>query len=106
MWTKRQRKALEGSIKKWVGIKNGSEIDHGVDNCSCCDLYHNKNCNHCPVAMYTESTMCTLTPYMKWSDYWWDHYNISPLGHTAISPEEKQLAQDEIDYLNKVLEAG
>lgn len=59
--TKADRKALEGSIKKWEGIVAGTMIDEGVANCPLCQIYC--CCEGCPVQEWTGAAECMCTPY-------------------------------------------
>lgn len=59
--------ALEGSIKKWEAIVDGTGYDDGVDNCPLCKLFYRlgrlNQCAGCPVSRRTGASLCKNTPY-------------------------------------------
>jgi hypothetical protein len=64
------RKALEGSIKKWEKIIDGTASDKGTDNCSLCQRFmldcQTINEEKCPVYEVTGKKYCKNTPYSDW----------------------------------------
>jgi len=68
--SKRQSKALEGSIKKWEGIAEGEGEDSGVFGCPLCKLYCDTakdTCSKsCPVVIETNEMICRNTPHKEW----------------------------------------
>lgn len=109
-WHGRQVTALKGSIGKWKGIVTGTTRDYVSVNCKCCNFYIEDGCKSCPVAIFTGITYCGDTPWKDWCAYWSDRKDGDILmpteGKTATTPEEKELAQAEVDFLKKVLAAG
>lgn len=57
------REALEGSIKKWEAIVDGSGIDAGPQNCPLCQMFWAGGCRGCPVFDVTDEKDCYGTPY-------------------------------------------
>lgn len=88
--SKRQIKALDGSIKKWRDIVDRAGIDNGGNNCPCCKLYHNNHCVLCPIKIYTGYKYCLGTPYYDFA------YN------SVVNEKSKKLAQAELDFLIEV----
>jgi hypothetical protein len=73
--TKKVKKALIGSIEKWIGIVKGTEVDRGSDNCPLCALYTVNDggaewldCPSCLIGSQGEDyIVCGLaTPYPGW----------------------------------------
>lgn len=67
-WTEQQKKALRGSIRKWVNIDNGSGANEGASNCPCCIAFiknrgPKKSCKGCPIYEFTGKMNCYGTPY-------------------------------------------
>jgi len=69
------RKALEGSIKKWEKIAEGTGSDKATENCSLCKRFNSGSFYHCqrndgekcPVYEATGKKYCINTPYQDWS---------------------------------------
>ena len=64
---KRTLKALEGSIKKWEKIVDGTGYDRGGENCPLCKLFLHSgtfDCGGCPVYQKTRKMGCDGTPYL------------------------------------------
>lgn len=84
--------ALEGSIKKWRKIADGTGVDEGESNCPLCIafLHVNGHCAGCPVAVKTGKPYCSGSPY---SDY--------RLALLFGRPQDELLrqAQREVDFL-------
>ena len=93
-WTEQQKKALRGSIRKWVKIVNGTGEDEGADNCPCCKIWAKKfSCKGCPIEQLTGEGDCRGTPYR----------------YTLVCPtgEQKNANQVELNFLRAVyLEGG
>jgi len=97
---KKQKKALEESIKHWERMRDDPDCgEEPLDgDCACCKLYYESDCIECPIFAFTDALYCNNTPYVKAYRYW--RYR---------GPESKlfkRWAQKEVDFLNKVLEAG
>lgn len=60
---KKTATALEGSIKKWEAIVDGSGKDMGCDNCPLCKLFYDDWCDGCPVKERTGLAECYGSPY-------------------------------------------
>ena len=62
------RTALQGSIKKWEEIVNGTGADLGCSNCPLCQMFlvGSLSCDGCPIAEYTNSHHCLNSPYGDW----------------------------------------
>lgn len=78
----RTKEALEGSIKKWEGIVDGTIIDRGQDNCPLCQLFFENSCRGCPVSIRSGKRFCRNTPY--------DDYDVT---------ESQDAAEAELDFL-------
>lgn len=97
-------KALNGSIKKWVGIKDGTAIDNGTDNCPLCRLYFDYGCYDCPVEVKMKMVCCEGTPYQKWSRHQEDsHGMFVPFKVECL--ECKDLAIKELEFLRSLRES-
>lgn len=59
--------ALEGSIRKWEDIVNGTGVDEGFRNCPLCSLFYNNHCRGCPVYKFVQRPRCAGTPYNEFS---------------------------------------
>jgi len=90
--SKRQMKALDGSIKKWEKIVGGTGVDEGAINCPCCQKYFANYCNFCPIAIYVDNTECYETPYEAYVSVFNDVFN----------EKSKRLAQAELGFLREV----
>ena len=102
-WSKRKLKALEGSIKKWEKIVDGTGVDEGGSNCPLCKLYH--RCNPCPVAETVNKKGCCGTPWVEWRIHGFKRHTT---GFFCFSlkvecPTCKRLAQKELDFLKSIL---
>lgn len=104
MMDAKTREALEGSIAKWQAILAGTGTDRMSTNCPLCQLFYDEfdeeynsdyrtlNCSGCPVRGHTKQTDCAGTPYEAW-------VKAGGRGKTADTPELKDLAQAELDFL-------
>ena len=111
---KRTLAALKGSICKWKDIVAGSAMDHGVDNCSLCKVYHPEfrkitggdyECSDkCPVKAKTGESFCLGSPYLKWANHQ-DRYHggNASVGQGVECPTCKKLAKAELRFLEKLL---
>lgn len=89
---KRTLTALQGSIKKWEGILEGTVKDKGTDNCPLCQKFYDKLCEGCPVSSFTGEKYCYDTPYEDWSKTSED-----------ISDPEARAAAAELAFLRSLL---
>ncbi|MCK9597553.1 MAG: hypothetical protein M0R06_00855 [Sphaerochaeta sp.] len=83
-------KALEGSIRKWERIRDGTGKDMGVANCPLCQMFYlNHECVGCPVFERTGRRLCAETPYEDFYDN---------------APEEVRIAgaEREIEFLKSL----
>jgi len=105
---KKTAKALEGSIKKWVNIRDNGGKDKTTRNCPLCELfYYEALCGDCPVALRTNDDCCGETPYILWVE----HHEQK---HVAVAkdldglkvhcPECKELADKEVKFLESLRE--
>lgn len=114
--------ALQGSIKKWEAIANGTGFDDGPRNCPLCiefadvyeensiDEWRREGCCGCPVAEHVEDSGCGQTPYMNWIDYLYDSQGSESIEGTnfgyryrVFDERSKRLAQAELDFLRSLL---
>ena len=94
--------ALQGSIAKWQAIVDGTGTDEGTDNCPLCHEFYYKGawgCSGCPVEE-AGFLMCQESPYSDWIKLFVDHDAIEG---KADTPERKQAAQAELDFLKALL---
>lgn len=61
-------KALDGSIKKWELIVEGTGVNKGAMDCPLCQLYNkfgmqNQCTQKCPIGIDTKLGYCENTPY-------------------------------------------
>jgi len=57
--------ALDGAIKKWEQIVDGSQADGGIADCPLCVLLDTL-CRTCPIAVQTGRRGCYGSPYTDW----------------------------------------
>lgn len=94
--------ALEGSIRKWEKIVNGTGADDGWHNCPLCDKHNQPGvyCDGCIVQENRTSPLkgCSGTPYAQWDAHHHKaHHGRMP--KRVECRECKRLAQDELDFL-------
>ncbi len=98
---KKQKKALEESIKHWENMRDdpGCGEKPRADYCACCNMCENDSgnidCTLCPIMKYTGEKACYETPFYKARDYYF--------GRGSSSKLFKRWAQKEVDFLNEVL---
>jgi hypothetical protein len=99
--------ALRGSIAKWEGIVNGSEVDKGCGNCPLCSKFVNAtgDCDGCPVYELSGQQACSGTPYERWHrvNPW---PNKHPEWRAAKTKQHLAAAQAELEFLKSLLPAG
>jgi hypothetical protein len=108
--TPKALRALEGSIKKWRAILEGTGEDKGTQNCPLCIAFFNALgslvcCNGCPVASRRARVACRLTPYEKWCE----HQRRCHLTEEALiihCPTCTKLAKAEVAFLVSLLPKG
>ena len=59
----RTLKALHGSVRKWIKIYEGKEMDCGIHNCPLCAEFYENWCAGCPVKDKTRRIQCAGSPY-------------------------------------------
>ena len=91
--------ALEGSIRKWEKIIDGTGEDKGVENCPLCELfyYQGKRCNGCPVMIATGHQYCGRSPYSDWLRHAGD-LKVD----CATTPRLVKLARAELAFLKSL----
>ena len=94
---KTQTKALKASIKHWERMRDDPECKEEPysEDCPCCQEYTSMRCEGCPISEAVDSYGCDNTPYA--------YARGAFEGYGKDSPEFKEAAQDEIDFLNEVL---
>jgi hypothetical protein len=96
------RKALEGSIKKWEKIVNGTGVDRGVENCPLCKIFYDtSSCVGCPVYEKTGAKDCLRTPYTAWMQHHWE--NQYDDNFKVFDSKSTHLAQAELTFLKSLL---
>lgn len=97
-------KALQGSIRKWERIVDGSGPDQGDRNCPLCQMFLNNgtsdDCLGCPVRKATGEAHCTNTPYVE---QWAKARELPDLGDWAMTAEQIVAARAELDFLRSLL---
>jgi hypothetical protein len=102
--SKRQRTALEKSIKKWEGIVDGKKSDHGNNDCDCCIKYNYAGCRKCPVYLKTGLDTCFGTPYTEFTKYCRSSGIFSHGTYLKVFDDHsKKLAQAELDFLRNIM---
>lgn len=95
-------KALKGSIRKWVKIVVGEEIDLATENCPLCEMFFDRDCEGCPVKEKTGRTSCDGTPYQdKW--VWVEPFGRNGNGGYRHSKKSKEAAIAEVAFLKSLL---
>lgn len=94
---KTQTKALKQSIKHWERMRDDPEgkEEPFIDDCPCCQEFHTMCCEGCPISEAVDDWGCDGTPYT------FARGAFEEFGKD--SPEFKEAAQAEIDFLNEVL---
>lgn len=59
-------KIFDKVIKKWIGIGIGIDKDLRRNNCAFCLNFSKKDCDECPVFIFTGKRYCENTPYLQW----------------------------------------
>ena len=111
--------ALQGSIKKWEDIVNGTGADEGCDNCPLClefmdgiandPEWAQDGCAGCPVAQSVGDSSCSRTPYAKWASYGYNYgenRGLKTPRMKVFDDKSKELAQAELDFLRSLLPHG
>ena len=101
---KRELRVIDKSIAKWKSIRDGIGIDGGGRNCALCQEH--EACEGCPVYAFSNRRFCVNTPYNPWVIHLCRFHKRS-MGDTerpafALCPTCRELAQDEINFLNTV----
>jgi len=100
IFSNEQKKAIEGSIDKWMDIVNGDAENLGTENCPLCLLYNDKICDGCPVAIKTKEINCKGTPFDKWAK----HMGMHRVEHEFVQCEECiDIAIEEMEFLEGLL---
>lgn len=93
--SKKQMKALDGSIEKWDQIRNRQDIDKGQNNCPLCRLYNRgKSCKQCVIYLETGKRFCDGTPYQEWITH-----------HKLCHPENKVQKANKCTECNRLANA-
>ena len=95
--------ALEGSIRKWEKIVDGTGEDRRGDNCPLCQLFIDEtgSCGSCPVYVVTGEEDCSRTPYVAWNNQFSGPYN-----RRATTPHLVELARAELEFLKSLRKLG
>lgn len=91
------RTALIASrTEKWEGIKHGTVVDLGGDNCALCGEY--RLCDGCPIYTKTGRMDCDGTPYKKWLSHQNKEHSMcnKRIIHCRVCAE---IADEEIAFL-------
>jgi len=100
--------ALRGSVKKWSLIVHLNGEDNGCDNCPLCKLFWKNgflHCYLCPIVTHGNGEIsCEKTPYSKWNTHHKNRHTYAYNHYTIKCPECRRLAQEELMFLQSVLE--
>lgn len=104
-----KKKAIIGSILKWVNIAFFGGEDRGSQNCPLCRYSQERTeeygniCYACPICQYSDKIRgCRHTPFRDWRNHIEnEHPHLSNRVHC---PTCQQLAIEELEYLFSVLE--
>jgi len=94
--------ALEGSIKKWEGIVNGTHQNMGSLDCPLCRQFYDEDifgeivCTGCPVAEKVKTHCCRGTPYLEAASVLRNGF--------AVTPETREAAKKELEFLKSLRE--
>ena len=98
--------ALQGSIRKWEGIRAGA-TDHGIVDCALCEVFNDieaRNCGACPA---DSGDGCCGGHCRAWIDHAYSH---KPTVRVPIAraihpgcPECIRLATNVLEYLKGLL---
>lgn len=96
----RTREALEGSIRKWQKIVDGTQGCRGATNCELCQVFLNADakfpCQGCPVRERSGRFGCRGTPYIDWiAEFDWK----SKWPRYANTPARLEAAKAELAFL-------
>lgn len=105
------RQALEGSIRKWEQIVQGSESDLGGQNCPLCAEFADKSgedaegneiggCFGCPVRKATGWDQCQHTPYSAWARA--TPWRGEKIGRRVEHEAQRWLARAELEFLRSL----
>lgn len=109
----RVQQAINGSVKKWLGIATGRAADQGSRNCPLCQLFFfgigGECCMGCPVYKKTGQIGCRDTPYYQFTSAFWEDlreltgmWAILDAPMTAIGPKSQRAALEEAEFLSKL----
>jgi hypothetical protein len=104
--SKRQIKGIKGSIKKWVGIKEGKVADEKGSNCLLCKMYAKNSCSFCPASIKVGIGNCCKTPYWDVRDHLHGHHFGGGGFRDMDCQECDTLIDAEIDFLKSLLPEG
>lgn len=98
--SKKQMKALNGSIEKWDQIRNRQGIDAGASNCPLCQLYNKSGqCKQCVIYLETGKYFCRGSPYQEWVTHHTHFHSANRVRKASECLECDKLANDEYEFL-------
>ena len=105
--SKKQMRALNGSIEKWNLIRNQHGFDQGRTNCPLCQLnIADRQCEQCIIYLETGKYFCRETPYEAWIGHHRKYHRNFHLSHKIYKscecPECNILANDEYEFLKEL----
>jgi len=102
-------KAHKGSIKKWVGVCDGTNGDMGADNCDLCQLFlggilsgKSGECGQCPVGIAGQPH-CEGGQWERWYDYHAENGEYNYGMRKVFDDKSLRLAQDQLMFLVSLL---
>lgn len=103
--------ALHDSIEHWKKNARLEKYDTtacDADKCALCDLHYElSGCASCPIGIHTGQTTCIGTPYhtaVAALDAWEEALKSSTLDEKTAREQFISAAQQEVRFLNKLLE--
>jgi len=94
--------ALNGSIKKWQDIVDGTGEDNGWRNCPLCVMFlDERSCDRCPISEAVDDTGCTGTPHEQWEEYQGEKEMVFP--RAVFDTTSQRLAEEELEFLKGLL---
>ena len=106
--TPQQRKALQESIEHWERMRDDPAPQCEAptsEDCPCCHLYFDADCQGCPIHEHTGKRFCEETPYRHAASIWNKieaYYPQEPPPHVAY--EWKDAATEMIEFMQAILQ--
>ena len=99
--------ALKASITKWeqnLKARSPYEVEISPVSCSLCTLFHQDDCEGCPVSEKTGQSRCFSTPFRAADLALTDWEEVDK--NSALRDAWRKAAQAEVDFLKSLLPEG